>query len=328
VKYWPHDALARQLVTRAATAPATTTTSGWADVLGPTNVATDFVMGLQRLSGAAQLIAAGLRPSLEGISTLRIMYSTGQAADEPVFVGEGLPISVPQSAYTGTVLGPAKKMATIRVLTEEILEHSIPSIELIVGTLLREGTARALDKAIFSAVASSALRPQGILFGVTPIAATANTGQTLNIEVVGKDFENLINPLVDAGGGRHVMIFMAPGKAVALTTVAPGLALLRDVGAEIVGVPTMPNAQLIAVEAMGFASAFGPTPTVESTIHAEIHLEDTTPADIGTVGTPDVVAAPVKSMFQTQSVALKLELPVAWAMRAPGLVQTITAVNW
>jgi hypothetical protein len=198
----------------------------------------------------------------------------------------------------------------------------------VLGTLLREGAARSLDKAIFSATAASALRPAGILFGVTPIAATANAPLTLNIEVVGADLENLVNPLVDAGGGRHVMIMMAPGKAIALTTVAPGLALLRDLGAEIVGVPTMPNAQLIAVEAMGFASSFGPDATIETTIHAEIHLEDTAPADIGTVGTPDVVAAPTKSMFQTQSVALKLELPCAWAMRAPGLVQTITAVNW
>jgi hypothetical protein len=328
VKHWAGDTVARRLVTRAATAPATTTGTGWADVLGPTNVATDFVMGLQRLSGAARLIAAGLRPTLEGISTLRIMHATSQAADEPVFVQEGSAIPVPQSAYAGTVLGPAKKLATIRVLTEEILQHSIPNIEIVVGTLLREGGARALDKAVFSATAGSALRPPGILVGVTPIAATANTGQTLNLEVVASDFQNLINPLVDAGGGRHVMIFMAPGKAIALTVTAPGLALLRDLGAEIVGVPTMPNAQLIAVEAMGFASSFGPDPTIETSIHAEIHLEDTAPADIGTVGTPNVVAAPVKSMFQTQSVALKLELPCAWAMRAPGLVQTITAVNW
>jgi hypothetical protein len=324
VKHWPGDAVARHLVTRTATAPIDTTVTA----ITPQNVATDFVMGLQLQSGAARLIAAGLRPSLEGISTLRIPYATSQAADEPTFVSEGAAIPVPQSVFTTTTLGPAKKLATIRVFTDEILQHSIPSAELVVRTLLSEGTARALDKAIFSATAASALRPAGILFGVTPIAATANTGSTINIEVVASDFQNLINPLVDAGGGRHVMIFMAPGKAIALAVTAPGLALLRDLGAEIVGVPTMPNAQLIAVEAMGFASAFGPDPTIDTANQVTIHLEDTTPTDIGTPGTPNVVAAPAHSMFQTQSTAIKLTLPCAWQMRAPGLVQTITAVNW
>ena len=90
----------------------------------------------------------------------------------------------------------------------------------------------------------------------------------------------------------------------------------------------MPAAQLIAVDPQGFASAFGPDPEIEVANQMTIHLESTAPADIGTVGTPNVVAAPAKSMFQTQSTSIRLILPAAWAMRAPGLVQTITAVTW
>jgi hypothetical protein len=224
-KYWPGDSLARQLVTRAATAPAMTNVAGWADTLAVQNVAGDFVMGLQRLSGAAQLIAAGLRPDLTGVSSMRIPYATSQAADEAVWVGEGAPVPVPDSVFATSTLGPAKKLATIRTLTDEILQHSVPSIELVLRTILSEGVARGLDKSVFSATAASALRPAGILAGVTPITATANTGGAMNIEVAASDFENLINAIVAAGGGKQVMIFMAPGRAIALAMTAPGLAL-------------------------------------------------------------------------------------------------------
>jgi hypothetical protein len=324
-KHWPGDRVAMQLVRRAATAPIAITGE---PAISPQNVVTDFVLGLQRLSGAAQLIAAGLRPSLQGIQTLKIPYDTSPVGDEPTFVGEGLPIPVPQMAFATTPLGPPKKLQTIRALTDELVQHSIPSAEMVIRALLTEAVARALDKAIFSNTAASAIRPAGILNGVTPIGATANTGSTINIEVVATDFANLINPLADAGGGKRVLLFMSPGKAIALAITAPGLALARELGAEIVGVPTLPNNELIAVEANGFASAFGSDPEIQTANQMTIHMESAAPADIGTVGTPNVVAAPTKSMFQTQSTAIRLTLPCAWAMRAPGLVQWIAAVNW
>jgi hypothetical protein len=328
LRHWPKDSTAYALATRAATAPAQTGVAGWAQELSPTNVAADFVMGLARQSGAARLIAAGLRPSLEGVQTLKIPYATGQAAQEPLFVDEGGVIPVSQSDFATTPLGPACKLAMIQAVSDELLQHSIPSAELIIRALASEGCARSLDKAIFSATAGSASRPAGILFGVTPIAAAANSGQTLNVEAAATDIANLISAITDAGGGKQVMIFMAPGKAIALAMVALGLALVRELGGEIVGVPTMPNNQLIAVDPQGFASAFDPTPITEASNQVSVVLDNSAPTDIGTPGAPATVGAPAKSKFQIQATALKITLPCAFTMRCPGLVQTITAVNW
>ena len=150
----------------------------------------------------------------------------------------------------------------------------------------------------------------------------------MDLEVAASDFANLINAITDAGGGRRIMIFMCPGRAIALSILAPGLALARDLGGEIATSPVIPNNQIIAVDPAGFMSAFGPDPDFEASQQTEIVFQDTAPPDVGTPGAPATVGAPAKSMFQTQSTAIRLILRCAWAMRAPGLVQSITAVNW
>jgi hypothetical protein len=57
-------------------------------------------------------------------------------------------------------------------------------------------------------------------------------------------------------------------------------------------------------------------------------MEDTSPAQIGTAGAPNVVAAPVQSMFQTDALALRMILPMSWAMRRTGVLVERTAVTW
>jgi hypothetical protein len=45
-------------------------------------------------------------------------------------------------------------------------------------------------------------------------------------------------------------------------------------------------------------------------------------------GTGPTTADPVRSMFQTNSVALKMTMPLTWAMRRTGMVQWISSVTW
>src|SRR4051812_5675730 len=61
---------ATALITRGVTAPATTTTSGWASQIAVASVA-DFVSSLAP-SAAAQLINRGLRVSLVGKSSISV----------------------------------------------------------------------------------------------------------------------------------------------------------------------------------------------------------------------------------------------------------------
>ena len=43
-----------------------------------------------------------------------------------------------------------------------------------------------------------------------------------------------------------------------------------------------------------------------------LHMEDTTPLPIGTVGTPNVIAAPTRSLWQTDTLGLRLTTEMSW----------------
>ena len=77
-----------------------------------------------------------------------------------------------------------------------------------------------------------------------------------------------------------------------------------------------------------FATATGDTPRFAVSNEATLHEEDTTPLAIGTAGAPATVAAPARSLFQTDSVAIRLTLYVTWVMRRTGMVQWQTGTNW
>ena len=55
---------------------------------------------------------------------------------------------------------------------------------------------------------------------------------------------------------------------------------------------------MIALDAADFVAVGGDVPCFEVPDQATLHMEDTTPLDISTPGTPNVVAAPVKSILR------------------------------
>jgi hypothetical protein len=99
-------------------------------------------------------------------------------------------------------------------------------------------------------------------------------------------------------------------------------------GWPIIDAGTVPLGTVIAIDAGDFVSVSGDAPRFEISDQATLHMEDTTPTDITTTGTPPVAAFPVKSMWQTDSLALRLILPVNWAIRRPGTVAWVAGVTW
>src|SRR5262249_45744109 len=72
---------------------------------------------------------------------------------------------------------------------------------------------------------------------------------------------------------------------------------------------------------------FGAEPEITASDAAVIHQE-TSPSPIGTVGTPNLVAAPSRSLFQTDTIGIRLILRATWALRAPGAVAWIANTTW
>jgi hypothetical protein len=82
---------------------------------------------------------------------------------------------------------------------------------------------------------------------------------------------------------------------------------------------------VIAIEAGSFVSGFSAVPEFDVSKETAIHQEDTTPADI--VSSGGAAAVPVKSLFQVDSIALRMILRCSWGMRAPH-VSFLTGATW
>jgi hypothetical protein len=80
------------------------------------------------------------------------------------------------------------------------------------------------------------------------------------------------------------------------------------------------------VEAASFVSGFSPVPEFRVSDQAIYHAEDSSPTDI-TGGTPSP-AVPVKSLWQTDALALKMDLWAAYGLRAGGHAQWLSPTSW
>ena len=88
----------------------------------------------------------------------------------------------------------------------------------------------------------------------------------------------------------------------------------------------MPAATVIAVDAQGIAAALTAEPRINATISAAVHENDV-PTALSATGSPNVVAAPMRSAFQTNTILVRVVADVAWMARS-GAVSSIAAVSW
>ena len=315
-KIYPGDPVTPRLLLRGVTTPATIASATWAGAVAA-EVPIDFVSSLAPESAAALLISAGVRLSLEGIYEVALPRRNGvPTGDGVLWTAEGVPLPVKGFTIATGLLGPVRKMGSIVAITRELAEHS--TAEAVIQTLLQEDAAASLDASMFSNTAASASRPAGLLNGVTPITATSGGGAT----AMTADLLALVGAISDAGGGSPIFIG-SPKMALAAS-------LVSNSNPDIVVWPSraLTGGTIIAIEPRAFASAFGPEPDITASTEPAFHMDDAAPAPIAVTGTPNTVSAPVRSMYQTDCVALKMILRAAWTMRAPGMVQYITGATW
>jgi HK97 family phage prohead protease/HK97 family phage major capsid protein len=319
---------------RAATAPAMSTVTGWAAELVQ-QIVVDFMQTLLPKSVFPRLSNAGLSLSFGRNGKIIIPTRARTPTIAGSFVGEGLPIPVRQGLFTSQTLVP-KKMAVITTWTREIDEHSIPAIEGLLRNAIGEDTAISLDAVLLDANPATAVRPAGILNGVSGLTPTAGGGFNAAVG----DIKGLTGALLTgtAGNIRNPVYLMNPQQLASLGLIAmPGAGVFpfrAEVAAgnlggwQIIDSGTVPMGTVIAMDAADFVSVSGDAPRFELSDQATLHMEDTAPTDISTTGTPAVAAFPVKSMWQTDSIALRLIMPVNWTIRRPGVVAWVAGVTW
>jgi hypothetical protein len=304
---WPHDRDV-ELVLRAPTTPTSTVNAA-----ALARVAYSFLAALVPVSAAAALISRSLQLSFDGAASIAMPSLSLPLAN---FVAQGAPIPATQGT-SGTISLAPFKMATIVTLTGEMLRNS--NAEAIVRQVLLDNTGPSLDGALFSNAAAVAdLRPPGLLNGIaalTPTAAGPNQA-----ELMVRDVAKLATAVAPVAGNGDVVLVAAPAQSVALRvyTWAGGMPF------PIMSSASLPPGRVIAVAARALVSAFD-APAIDASRETAVHMAS--PAselvDIG-----GVMAYPVKSMTQTDSVALRLRLPCGWALRSPTALSWMDGVTW
>jgi len=324
------------VVLRAAVNPANTTVATWAaELVQTSNV--DFLDRLIPNFIFPQLKAMGVSYTFGNSGVLKIPVRAATPTLAGAWVAESGAKPVKRASFSTVSLTPTK-LAVISTFSEEMATYGMPSIEGIIRQAMSDDTGIALDTYLIDNVAASAgVRPAGLLNGVTPITASAAT-PTLAAMVA--DLKALVAAITAAGGGGRgpIAILLNPAQALALnfvqTTTGDFAFSSAEEAASKFGVrfivsATVPAGRVIAVDAADFATALGDVPRFAVSTEATLHEEDTTPLALATGAQGSgVVATPMRSLFQTDAVAIRMSLYVSWVMRRASMVQTIAAVTW
>jgi HK97 family phage prohead protease len=315
---------------RAATVPATATQAGWAAELFQIQYG-QFFDALLPKSVYTPLSGQGLRATLGRFGQISMPTRNLTPTIAGSFVAEGAPIPVRQGQFSTVLIG-LKKMAVITAYTREMAEHSTPMIEMLLRQQIQDDTSIAVDSVLLDANPATSIRPPGLRNYVTGLTPTAGGGFTA---LVG-DLKQLVGALAAVNSMRSLAWIMNPVQALSIGLTANAMgAFPFQAGIEnnmLLGYPVIKSTTqtvgtVVLVDAADYVSLTGDDPRFEVSDQATLHMEDTTPLPIGTPGTPNVVAAPVRSMFQTDSLALRMILPMNWIMRRP-VVAWVAAVTW
>jgi len=324
------------MITKAATVPADTVTSGWASQLVETSIQ-DWFDALQPNAVYPALASRGGKFTFgrAGIVSMPTRAATPTIAGS--FVAQGAPIPVRQGAFSAITFTP-KKMGVISTFTRDIAEHSTPAIDGLIRQTIIEDTNVAIDSVLLDATAATTTRPAGLKAGVS--ATTATAGGAL-AALIG-DIRALSSALITGTNGnlRSPVWIMNPGDVLAaglLPATAGGgefpfkeeLARGTLLGYPVISSSNVTADTMLLVDAADFVSVTGDTPRFDVSDQATLHMEDTTPLQIATGAQGSgVLATPTRSLWQTDSIGVRMLLDINWGLRRTGVVAWTQTMTW
>lgn len=302
-------------VVKAAVAGGGTETGEWGAELAQadTRYTGDFIDYLY-----AQTIFDRL-PLREIPANVHIKGQDGAAT--AYWVGQSKSIPVTKADFNDVTL-TRLKVAALAVISKELLQDSSPSAELLVRDALVQASAQRVDQTFLSAAAAVAnVSPAGILNGLTALTSAGN-----DVEGLITDIKALYAPFIAANNasGLQLVTTESLAKAISLMTNAMGNFAFPGVtnsGGNLLGDPVVAGGNVAA----GDLILLKPSDIykigdrgVEVSLSTEAAIEMANdPA--GASDTPTANGAMV-SMFQTDSVAIKVVRPLNYAKRRASAV--------
>jgi hypothetical protein len=277
-------------------------TAGWAAELGTVSQA--FLVTLGPTSAGAALLGQCLQLNFGTSAHITMPTITPGVAQ---FVAENTPIRVAQLPTGAGVRLEVYKLASIVELSREMADSS--NAEAIFRQALIDSTGPGLDAILFSNTAAVAgLHPAGILVGATSVTASTATPTS---DAMYADLCALVQAIAPYAGNGNVAIIGAPAQAARLALERPrGFTILMSNALAAGTVIALAlNALVSAVEAVMIDTAKAVT------------LQESDPAGV-------VMTGQTRSLFQTDSIALRLRWPLSWVIRDARAVAFATSVKW
>lgn len=334
------NSVVHRIVTKANVAAGASVAGNWAeDLVGDeTAVYADFAEYLRPMTILGKFGQAGV-PNLRRVPfRTALIGQTG--GGQAYWVGEGKPKPLTAFDFSRTSLDELK-VATISVVTEELLRKSSPSADGILRDALAAAVAERIDIDFIdpAKAASAGVSPASITNGVTPIVSSGSDADAIRADVralmatfvaannpptsgvwimssaTALSLSLLVNPL---GQPEFPTINMRGGTFVGLPVIVS-----EYVPTETGGSPVTTTGFVVLANASDIYFADDGGVQVDVSREASLQMLDNPTNDSVTPTATSMV-----SMFQTNSVAFRAERILNWAKRRPSAVAVLNGVAW
>ncbi|TCL06903.1 phage major capsid protein [Sodalis ligni] len=321
--FYPDDAKLQHII-KAAVAAGTTTDPNWAGALVEyQEYANDFVEFLRPQTVIGRF-GQGNIPALRQVPfNIRIPAQT--SGGSAGWVGEGKPKPLTKINFDNITFAWAK-VATIAVLTDELIRFSNPAADVLVRNALAEAIIERLDTDFVDPgkAESAGVSPASITNGIVGIPSTGSPDDD-----AAAAFDQFVTANLQPTGSVWLMsstnaLALSMRKNALGQKEYPEMTLL---GGTFQGLPVIVSQYvgnlLVLVNAPDIYLADDGGVAVDASREASLEMVDN-PTQDGTTGT----GSQLVSMFQTNSVAIRAERWINWKRRRMAAVAVITGVNY
>ena len=310
-----------------ASIKATVTQVGTDDMPLATPAAFDFAEFIRPLTILGKLVGLRRVPA-------RVRMIAATAGSTAYWAGERNPRPISRMTFAGDTL-EALSVIGILCVTKELMRSSAPSAESVLSADLARAAVYALDLAFVDPqnAGSAGVKPAAITHGVTALHSAGNT--LANIDA---DLGLLIQALSDAGSDLALATFvMRPKTALFLARLrsASGELAYEGMGAKggvLLGLPAITSAAVpVAIGSPGAGTSsitlVDPSQiTVVDDGNGAIEISEN--AALQMESAPAGGPTSMVSMFQTESVALKITRYANWQRVRDGMAQVLDGVAY
>ncbi|MGY3344847.1 MULTISPECIES: phage major capsid protein [unclassified Bradyrhizobium] len=301
------DSVVRDIVEKGVVTPAST---GTVATLRQTTIDTlHAIVGPK--SAIGQLLPLMLNASLQGLYGVSLPTVTADP-DAVGWITEGSPAPVKQFTFNAGVTLSTKKMAAITVASRELFEYS--SGEAVLRDLMARNFSLGFEKKFFSTDAATSAAPAGLLNNINATAATSG----------GDDFA-MITDLGNIGASvaaisSDLFYVAGPAAGIKITLRQPWFRYPLAISTALA------DDQVVCLSPSCVAIAGGlDPPRVDVSDQGVLHMEDTTPLPLSTAAT---VSFPVRSLYQTDTMAIRLRADVDFALRSSTALAWVDNISW